>query len=155
MFIRRTQMPKKFTELELQVRIVPRVLRWPGPGGADGMAWGCLHNAVSALRSFVRKLDEECAAIEEASNFKPSAVRERRTALLEQALEELVDFGPIQAAEKAVAACVASSGAKPGYPLQKALNELVEGASATQRAVRARCSNGIWDARELKRRVGA
>jgi hypothetical protein len=148
-------MPRKFTELELQVRIVPRVLRWPAPGGTNVLAWTRLHEAVGALRSFVRKVDAECAAIEEAPNLKGPDIRERRAALLEQALKELNDFRPVLAAEKAVAASVASSRNKPGYPLQKALDEVLEGVSATQRAVRARCSNGMWDAPEVKRRVGA
>jgi len=112
-----------------------------------------LHDAVAALRSFVRKVDEECAAIEEAPNLKGPDIRERRAALLEQALKELIDFGPVLTAEKAVATCVASSRNKPEYSLQKALDELLEGVSATNRAVRVRCSNGVWEAPQLKRRV--
>ena len=90
------------TDNEIQMRIVPALLRWPPADVAKTIAWDRLREAVDALRSLVRVVDDRCLQAEQNQDLSPGGVARRRTELGRQALTELASFKPFQLAEKAV-----------------------------------------------------
>lgn len=129
-------MSRRLSDLEIAVRIVPTMLRWPL---SDSRAWGRLHNGVDALRKILRSLDDACQEIEHDRELNAAAIAQRREKLGRQALEELTTFSLLQSAERAVANEVKQLEPKNQSLLTKALNELRDGVEAARRAVVERC----------------
>ena len=129
-------MSRRLSDLEIAVRIVPTMLRWPS---SDSRAWQCLHDGVDALRKMLRSLDDECQEIEHDRELNAAAIAQRREELGRQVLEELMTFGQLQSAERAVADEVKQLEPKNQSLLTKALNELRDGVEAARRAVVERC----------------
>ena len=130
---------KRLTEAEIQVRIVPTMLRWPSPESANTSVWDRLRDCVEALRGMLRLLDEKCDRAEHDSDLKPESIARRRKELGDQALSKLAAFKPLQIAERAVDENTNDLEPKMQNLLTKALDELREGVAATERAVVERC----------------
>ena len=130
---------KRLTEAEIQVRIVPTMLRWPSPESANTSVWDRLRDCVEALRGMLRLLDEKCDRAEHDSDLKPESIARRRKELGNQALSKLAAFTPLRSAELAVDENINDLEPKMQNLLRKALEELREGIAATERAVVDRC----------------
>ena len=130
---------KRLTEAEIQVRIVPTMLRWPSPESANTSVWDQLRDCVEALRGMLRLLDEKCDRAEHDSDLKPESIARRRKELGNQALSKLAAFTPLRSAELAVDKNINDLEPKMQNLLRKALEELREGIAATERAVVDRC----------------
>ncbi len=67
-------MPKRrLTDTEIAIRIVPKHLRWPE--SSRTIAWTKAHACVDALKDFVRKVDFDCAEVEETEELSAAAIR--------------------------------------------------------------------------------
>lgn len=95
-------MTRRVTDTEIAARIVPTMLRWPAD--AKTIAWDRLRECVDALRGLVYTVNVQCAEAEQDSDLSPEGIVRRRTKIGQKALSELAEFGPLQLAEKAVAA---------------------------------------------------
>jgi len=129
-------MTRRITDLEIAVRIVPTMVRWPS---SDLRAWCCLRNGVDTLRKLVRSLDHECEKIERDRELNAAAIARRRSELGHQALEDLMTFGQLESAERAVEEQIKQGETKSQFLLTKAAAELREGVEAARRAVIERC----------------
>ena len=130
---------KRLTEAEIQVRIVPTMLRWPSPESANTGVWDRLRDGVKALRAMLRVLDDACHRAEHDRDLKPESIARHRIELGDQALSKLAAFKPLQIAERAVDENINDLEPKRQNLLTKALDELREGVAATERAVVERC----------------
>jgi hypothetical protein len=128
-------MVRKLTNLEITVRIVPTMLRWPM---SEAVVWRRLREGVEALRNMLHVLDIACEEIEHDHRLDPRDVKRRRVQIGEQALRELQAFKPLQSAEQAVIKKVNELD-NSDTDLTKALDELREGVAAARRAVIERC----------------
>ena len=128
-------MARKLTNLEIEVRIVPTMLRWPT---SEAVAWRRLREGVEALRNMLHALDVACDKIEHDHHLDPRDVKRRRVQIGEQALRELEAFKPLQSTEQAVIKKV-NEPENMDTAMTKALDELREGVAAARRAVIERC----------------
>ena len=130
---------KRLTEAEIQVRIVPTMLRWPSPESANTGVWDRLRDGVEALRAMLRVLDDACHRAEHDRDLKPESIARHRIELGNQALSKLAAFTPLRSAELAVDKNINDFEPKMQNLLRKALEDLREGIAATERAVVERC----------------
>ena len=93
---------RKLTDNEIQMRIVPTMLRWPPPEIAKAIAWDKSREAVDLLRALIRTVDDGCLQAEQDADLSPEGVARRRQALGRQALSELENWPPLRAAERAI-----------------------------------------------------
>jgi len=93
---------------------------------------------VDALRKLLRSLDDECQKIEHDLGLNAAAIAKRRAELGRQALEELLTFGQLERAERAVEEQIKQGETKSQSLLTKAVAELREGVEA-KRVVVERC----------------
>lgn len=93
-------MPKRISEAEIDIRIVPMSVRWRE---GQTVAWDKLLGGVTALKALVRKLDNECVAAEGDRGLSAEGIALRHKELAQKALVQLANFAPMQSAEKAVA----------------------------------------------------
>jgi len=89
----------RLTDNEIQTCVVATRLRWPETGTT--IAWSKLHDCVDALQGLVSTVDLHCVEAEQNRDFSAAGIMRRRTELGRQALNELANFKPFQAAEKA------------------------------------------------------
>jgi hypothetical protein len=87
-------MPKRLSDLEIEARVVPTMLRWPPPDVAKAIAWDRLRECVDALRGLLRTIDHHCIEAEQNGDFSPEGISRQRIALGQQALAELESFKP-------------------------------------------------------------
>ena len=127
-------MPRRLSDNEIAVRVVPTMLRWPPEIVFDRM-----RDCVEALRSMLRVLDERCEHVERDTDLKPESISRRRIQLGEEALAELAVFEPLHRAERAVDEHIKHLDTKTQNLMARALDEVREGVAATQRAVIERC----------------
>lgn len=124
----------RMTDLEIAVRVVPTMLRWP-----PEIAFDRMRDCVEALRNILRVLDERCEQDERDTDLKPESISRRRIQLGEKALAELAVFEPLHRAERAVDEHIKHLDTKTQNLMARALDEVREGVAATQRAVIERC----------------
>lgn len=93
-------MPKRVSDTEIKARICATRLRWPE--SSTTIAWRRLHECVDALHGLLQTVDHACAEAEQNADFSSSGIARRRTELGRQALNEMVQFKPFLAAERAV-----------------------------------------------------
>ena len=125
---------RRMTDLEIAVRVVPTMLRWP-----PEIAFDRMRDCVEALRRMLRVLDERCEHTERDTDLKPESISRRRIQLGEKALAELAVFEPLHRAERSVDEHITHLDTKTQNLLARALDEVREGVAATQRAVIERC----------------
>ena len=89
----------RLTDNEIHTCVVATRIRWPETGTT--IAWSRLHDCVDALQGLVRTVDLHCAEAEQNHDFSAAGITRRRVELGRQALTELANFKPLQAAEKA------------------------------------------------------
>jgi hypothetical protein len=89
----------KFTDIEIQARIVATRLRWPESGTT--IAWSRLHECVDALHGLARMVDLHCTESEQNGDLSQAGIVRRRTEVGRQALSELASFKAFKTAEKA------------------------------------------------------
>ncbi len=133
-------------ENAIQVRVVPRRLRWLAPGTT--IAWTKAHACVDALQDFVRNVDLRCREAEQDRELAAGAIARRRTTIGDEAMSELANFRLFEIAERALTANIDAlerlSDRDPEQAqmlerLKQALTDLREGIPATRRMVRDRC----------------
>jgi hypothetical protein len=95
--------PLPMTENDIEVRIVPTVLRWPSRDTAKTIAWDRARECVDSFRGVLRAVDAHCTKAEQNADLSPAGIARQRAAVGQQALAELDSFKPFQLAEKAVA----------------------------------------------------
>ena len=127
-------MPRRLSDNEIAVRVVPTMLRWP-----PEIAFDRMRDCVEALRNILRVLDERCEQDERDTDLKPESISRRRIQLGEKALAELAVFEPLHRAERAVDEHIKHLDTKTQNLMARALDEVREGVAATQRAVIERC----------------
>ena len=127
-------MPRRLSDNEIAVRVVPTMLRWPPEIAVDQM-----RDCVEALRNRLRVLDESCEHAERDTDLKPESISRRRIQLGEEALAELAVFEPLHRAERGVDEHIKHLDTKTQNLMARALDEVREGVAATQRAVIERC----------------
>src|SRR4051794_17194716 len=93
-------MPKRISETEIAVRIVPTSARWPDN---PSVPWQKLRACVTALMDLARKVDNECDAAEADRGLSAEGIARRRREIAGKALADLGEFAPLKAAESAVA----------------------------------------------------
>jgi hypothetical protein len=130
----------------IRISIVPKRVLWPDRGTTA--AWAKAHDYVDALQDLVRGVDHECLKVEQNHELSADAVRKRRAAICEAALRKLVNFGPLEIAEKAMNENVDALGrlsdrsqkqVEMHTTLRRALRDLPEGVEASRRMVQERC----------------
>ena len=94
-------MARRLSDTEIAARIVPTMVRWPGPDVAKTIAWDRLRDSVGALRGLVRVIDDNCFQAEQDTDLSSEGITRRRMVLGRQALGELEQFKPFIAAERA------------------------------------------------------
>jgi hypothetical protein len=87
------------TDNEIHTCVVATRIRWPETGTT--IAWSRLHDCVDALQDLVRTVGLHCVEAEQNRDFSAAGIMRRRLELGRQALTELANFKPFQAAEKA------------------------------------------------------
>jgi hypothetical protein len=136
----------KLSESQIAITVVPRSVRWPEPNAAA--VWVLAHCCVSALRDVVRSADAACLEAEQDSECSASAIARRRAEICDQALRKLANFAAFEAAEKALIANIEAlerlnyrdpEQVQTLEKLKRALTDLREGISATQRMLEERC----------------
>jgi hypothetical protein len=132
----------KLSDVEIQVRVVPKHLRWPERGLS--VAWSKAHDCVDALQDLVRSVDTACIEAEQSHELSAGAIARRRAELCEQALRKLVNFAAFEVAEKALSENIVAlqelsdrdpQQAQVLHELTQALHDLREGIEATRRMV--------------------
>lgn len=93
----------RLTQNEINLRIVPTVLRWPPPDVAKTIAWDRLRECVEAMRSLAQAAENNCFTAEQDRDLSSEGIRRRRTKVGQQALAELTELKAVKLAEKAVA----------------------------------------------------
>lgn len=97
--------PKRLSNNEIQLRIVPRHVRWPSPEIAKSISWDNLRGAVSALHGLAEVVEAQCTQAEKNTDLSSGGITRRREAVGRQALSELADhWKPAESAEKSVLA---------------------------------------------------
>jgi hypothetical protein len=136
----------KLSDVEIQVRVVPKHLRWPENGSS--VVWTKAHTCVDALQKLVRSLDLACVEAEQSHELSAGAVARRRVELCEQALRKLVNFSAFEIAEKALSENIVAMERRSDrdpeqvqmlQELTQALHDLREGIEATRCMVLERC----------------
>jgi hypothetical protein len=131
---------QRLSEVAINARIVPRRVRWPG-AGADP-AWAAAHGCVHAYENVVRDAESRCMAVEQ--NLAGDALRHRRVEIREKALAKLVDFRPLEVAQKALSERIRAlesldnrtpEQVKTLQQQKQALGDLQNGIDSTRRAV--------------------
>jgi hypothetical protein len=137
---------RRMTDNEIRIRIVPTHLRWPEP--STGLVWNQMRKCVDLLHGLVRKVDNNCAEVEQKTDISAEEIARRRTARGRQALNELANFKPFRIAEQAAIKDIeflknldtrTPHQAQMYQRMTKALDELRYGIGATERALRERC----------------
>ena len=132
-------MPRKLSDIAIAVRVVPTMLRWPSSDAASTIVWDRLRDAVEALRSLVRSVDDDCDKVEHDSHLNWEGIARRRIELGNQALSKLAAFTPLHSSELTVDKNINDFEPKMQNLLRKAIDELREGVAAAERAVVERC----------------
>ena len=136
----------KLSDTEIQIRVVPKRLRWPESGTT--VAWTKAHDCVDALQNLVRSVDIACVEAEQDRQLSAGGIARRRAELCNHAMTNLASFIPFQIAEKAVTENIDllerltdrdSKEAQMHQILTKALQDLREGVESTQRMLLERC----------------
>ena len=140
-------MAKRLSDTEIQIRIVPKHLRWPAANA--GPVWYRLHECVKQLHSFVRAVDNNCDEIETKADLGRDGIDRDRAEFGYQALRELANFKPLNIAKQAATReigllqksgeSLTSEQVHFKQILTKAVEELRAGVSATERLVLERC----------------
>ncbi len=137
---------EKWTEVEVAIRIVPTLLRWPQHG--TSVAWTAAHDCVNACRQLVRSVDISCVEAEQNPQMSANDVARCRAEVCEQSLRKLVTFRPLELAEEAlkeeINALERLSILNPRQvemhgKLKQAVRDIREGVAATGRALQERC----------------
>lgn len=97
---------KRLSDVEIKMRVVPTILRWPAAEIAKTTGWEKLRSCVDALRGLVFAVEQNCTAAETDRDLNPEGIARKRAAVGKTALAELAAFQPFQTAERAVAADV-------------------------------------------------
>ena len=83
-----------YTSNEINIRIVPKRVRWPAPD--TGTSWAKAHDCVDALQDLVRNVDVACREAEQDCELSAGAIARRRAELCDRAMNELANFRPIE-----------------------------------------------------------
>jgi len=138
-------MSRPLTDLDIAVRVVPTVLRWPD---ANKGVWRTLRDCVQSLHALGRRLDERCMEVERDTALDRKSIERQRNELGSAALLELSSFKPFQIADKAASEEINLLEQQPYRTAQevqaynaliKARADLREGIPATRRLVLERC----------------
>ena len=137
---------KKLSDIEIAIRIVPTSVRWPQSGTSS--AWTAAHDCVDVYRDLVRGVDSACRELEQNRQLSACDIARRRAEICDQALSKLVNFRPLELADKALTEDITAleqvSVRNPQQvqmhgKLRQAVRDLPEGVAATRRAVQERC----------------
>src|SRR5689334_15957468 len=90
---------ERVSENLIKISIVPTRVRWPQPSAAP---WTKAHDCVDALQDLVRAVDHDCLQVEQNREFSADAIHKRRAAICSAALSKLLNFRPLEIAEKAL-----------------------------------------------------
>ncbi len=136
----------KMSETEIAIRIVPKRVRWPEPSA--GNIWAAAHRCVDAWHDLVRKIDADCAEVEEDPQLSANGIARRRAEICDQALRKLVNSRPFDSAETTLTSEIDAldrltapnaQQSQMHQNMTKALADLREGIEATRRLILDRC----------------
>jgi hypothetical protein len=144
---RRTIMAsQKLSENQINIRIVPKRVRWPEASFAT--TWAMAHGCVDALQELVRNVDADCLQVEQNKDLSASAIRRHRSEICDKAMAKLASFQRFDVAEKAMVDNIDllerlsdpdPQRAQVRDKLKEALRDLREGVEATRRLAQERC----------------
>jgi hypothetical protein len=135
-----------YSSNEINIRIVPKRIRWPEPRASD--AWAKAHDCVDALQDLVRDVDLACLQVEKNKEFSSDAIRQRSAGICDKTMTKLANFNAFGIAEKALVDNITllerlsnpdPQQAQMRDNLNQALRDLREGVEATRRMVQERC----------------
>jgi hypothetical protein len=72
-----------YTSNEINIRIVPKRIRWPEPRAS--VAWAKAHDCVDALQNLIRQVDRACLEAERDRELSAGGIPRRRTEICDQA----------------------------------------------------------------------
>jgi hypothetical protein len=148
---------QKLSDLQIKICIVPRRVRWPDEQSSPG--WAAAQNCVRSFESLIRDVDNACLQVEQDKELSGPAVRHQRALTCDRALGKLIEFRPLQVAERALSEDInalerlSERNLKQSEMLRQlkvALSDLQEGIEATRRMVLDRCDMGKLRIRGLR-----